>query len=240
MGAAQVLRWVSTSPPFCKFIQDNADKIHRKFSNAKEPADQGDVLAELDIAHRVLTFPCFSLLYEPYGSSGKRNPDFLVRAGNWGEFHLEVKRVRETQTMLKSQQAALDAGLGVWPLTYTQRESFKFSDLITGCLGQLRHGTANVLAVAIHSSTHDAYDLKDALNELRRAAAAGKNEYFREKGFEGARDFLSEVRTLSAVVVKSIWIPIPIGGKEVRNFVWSNSHAEVQLEEGVIDHIRSM
>jgi len=156
------------------------------------------------------------------------------------EFHLEVKRVRETEAMLKIRQAALGAGHAVWPLPYTQRESFKFTDLITGCLRQLRHGTANVLAVAIHSSTHDAYDLKDALNELRRAAAAGKNEYFREKGFEGATDFLGEVRTLCAVVVKNIWVPIPIGGREVRNFVWPNSHAEVQLEEGVIDHLRSM
>src|SRR5207249_4238028 len=146
---------------------------------------------------------------------------------------LEVKRVRETKAMLEIMQAAPDGGpYGSWEIPYTQRESFKFSDLITGCLGQLRHGTANVLAVAIHSSTHDAYDLKDALTGLRKAAAAGNDEYFREKGFEGAMDFLGEVRKLSAVVVKSIWIPI--GGREVRNFVWPNSHAEVQLEEGVI------
>jgi hypothetical protein len=235
----QILRWVSTSETFGKFVQDNADKIRRKFSNAREREDQGDVLAELEIARGLLACPGFSLVYEPYGSSGKRNPDFLGRAGSLGDFNLEVKRVRETEEMLKIRQAAPDGGPhGFWELPDTQRESFKFSDLITGCLGQLRHGTANVLAVAVHSSTHDAYDLKDALNELRGAAAAGKNEYFRKKGFRGAMHFLEEVQKLSAVVVKSIWVPIPIGGREVRNFVWPNSHAAVQLEEGVIDYLR--
>jgi hypothetical protein len=323
--AAQILKLVSNSETFKQFANDYADKIRRKLGKAKTSEDKADVLAELEFAHCMLADSSFSLQYEPYGSSGRRNPDFLVCASGLQDFNLEVKRVRVTGAAVEFHEfeqaiiaavhevpsslgvsfdfRSLDAPVelaarlrdatnsvieqciqavrecesslavdqdstfpirgfeegiqltvskvpgkpvssptayfgGIWPVPYTQRESFKLSDLLLSCLGQLLPGMANVLAVRIHSSTHELQDLPEAIFALRARARSRDNDYFQAKGFEHAEDFLIQAEALSAVMVKSSWTPIP--SRPSRNYVWCNRSAEVPLKNSVLAHLKAM
>jgi len=126
----------------------------------------------------------------------------------------------------------------VLPVAYSQRESFKFSDVLFACLGQLRPGMANVLGVRITSSTHDPSDLPSALLEIGKLVQARDDGFFRKKAFDSAADFAGKIKALSAVVVKTDWHSIH--GEQSRNYVWLNSVATVLLSADVADHLRSM
>jgi hypothetical protein len=324
-AAWTVREWASKREGFRVFLRDNAAKIRRKFAAAKSPDDKGDVLAELELASCVVADPRFNICYEPYDPADGRGPDFFVRAAGLQDFHLEVKRIRETEGTREIQRfknaiieaaraipsslgmsicifsdspidlgrrlrAATSAAVaqcqqaihdfenslppeeervvpidgfeeeevsiriikvrrkdstlptanfgGVSPVAYTQKESHKFGDHVLGCLGQLRPGTANVLAVKIDSTPHDPEDLIQALHQLAQQVVAGQDEFFRHKGFAGSEDFSNRLMVLSAVVVKSIWSSD--GGLIPRNVVWRNPRAAVSLEDGVVEHLRSM
>jgi hypothetical protein len=127
---------------------------------------------------------------------------------------------------------------GIVPVTYTQRKSFKFSGLLLGCLGQLRLGMANVLAVRVHSDTHKPDDLPQAIAEIDNLVRSRDDEYFRGKGFESAADFVGQFQAPSGVVVKSDWVSLRSGVP--RNYVWLNPIAGVPLPGMLADHLRSM
>jgi hypothetical protein len=67
---AKVTAWTKDRQRFRDFIIANAAKVRAKFSEAKEPGDQGDVLAELEVGRGVLADPQFGLEYEPGGGVG--------------------------------------------------------------------------------------------------------------------------------------------------------------------------
>jgi hypothetical protein len=65
-----------------------------------------------------------------------------------------------------------------------------------------------------------------------------QEEFFRDKGFAGSGEFYDQLPVVSAVVVKTIWSPD--GGLTPCNLVWVNPRAAVRLEDGVVEHLRSM
>lgn len=229
--------WLAQSHSFRTFALANVRKILSKIEGAKGDEDKADVVAELDVANAMLAAPFFSLTYEPYGRSGLRNPDFLVDSEGLDSFHLEVKRIREPTAALNASATAMETGdcVPCWEIPYTQKEWRKFSDHLLGCLEQLRPNSANILAIVIHSSTHEPIEMGEALYHLREAD--GADSYLKSKGFSGREEFLQQMRTLSAVVVLSIWKPIR---REPRNYVWENDDSECRLPSSCVEHLRMM
>jgi hypothetical protein len=127
---------------------------------------------------------------------------------------------------------------GVSPVPYTQKESFKFTDLLCDCLGQLRPGLANVLAVRIHSCSHESQDFNEALHELGKRARAQDDEFFQKKGFLGAEDFLIQAKALSAVLIKSDWSPLSSDAEF--NVVWRNRGAAILLKDQIVSLLKSI
>ena len=150
------------------------------------------------------------------------------------------KEIRLTVTELPGKSPASPTAYlgGCIQIPYTQKESFKFSENIVRCIGQLRPETANVLAVKIDSSTHDPRELRESINELWKKARNGHDSYFSDNKAKGAADFLDLARALSAVVVKSIWAPDRV--EERHNFIWCNPDATIPLSSDILEHLRSM
>jgi hypothetical protein len=121
---------------------------------------------------------------------------------------------------------------------YTQRESFKFTDLICGCLGQLRNGMPNVLAVRVQSCTHDVWDLRGAISAMAERVRSTDDEFFRRKGFADTMAFQEQMLTLSAIVVVNDWEAVQPA--ERRNYVWRNAAAAVPLPAEVVTHFEMM
>ncbi len=129
----------------------------------------------------------------------------------------------------------LGGGLSV---PYTQKESLKFSDLLCGCLGQLRDGMANVLGVRVQSCTHDTWDFRHAIPALRERAAGGDDAFFRKREVADAAAFREQVRALSAVVIVHDWSPN--SWTQPRNLVWLNPDASVPLPPAANEHFATM
>ena len=85
--------WLTQSASFKAFANDNEAKIRSKLKNAKSNEFKADVVAELEIACRLLANSSISLIYEPFGANEEKNPDFLAIYNDYS-FLLEVKRIR--------------------------------------------------------------------------------------------------------------------------------------------------
>jgi hypothetical protein len=126
---------------------------------------------------------------------------------------------------------------GCWAVPYTQKESFKFSEQVASCLGQLVEGAANVLVVKIDSSTHGPVELPKAMRELVGRADAGHDDYFSKRKAVSAAYFRRRWPALSAVVVKSVW-SCTITGVSA-GCVWVNPDAAVALPREVLAHLEA-
>jgi hypothetical protein len=120
--AWRVRSWALANERFRVFLRENARKIRGKITVAKEPEDKADVLAELEFASCLLANGRFRLCYEPYHSAEGRGPDFLARAAGLQDFHVEVKRIRETEgtreierfvAALVSEARSIPSSLGI-------------------------------------------------------------------------------------------------------------------------------
>lgn len=92
-ASVTLVAWLEASPRFRAFAETNRDKVRKKLRGAADPAALRDVLAELDVARRLLANPRIDLAYEAYGA-GKRGPDFTVTFRAAHRFNLEVTRPR--------------------------------------------------------------------------------------------------------------------------------------------------
>ncbi|MFC2171387.1 hypothetical protein ACFLU6_01995 [Acidobacteriota bacterium] len=133
------------------------------------------------------------------------------------EDELSITILKMSQKPRTSPTSYLGGGS---PLPYTQRESFKFTDLMTSSLGQLVPNEINLLIMRSHSSTHEPEEIPGAIYELKKNAAQKDNDYFRKKGLEGADDFLKRLSHLSAIVFVGKWTRIGVPGR--KNYVWRN------------------
>jgi hypothetical protein len=120
----------------------------------------------------------------------------------------------------------------------TRREYRDFGDVICDKLGQMIPGMTNVLAVSTDSATHDAHSLEKAIESLKERARHGDNEFFKQKGLEGADDYIEKVTRLSGVLVRSIWAPLC--AKDERNLLCCNKDAEHSIPEDIRRILRRM
>jgi len=151
----------------------------------------------------------------------------------------EELRFRITHVPEKSPDTPTANFGGVNPILYTQRESFKFTDLVLNCLGQLRPDLPNVLTIRLHSTTHEPEELPMvAIANIERSAKEGDEHFFQKKGFKNIADYEQQVQHLSAVVVLPHWIKT--GDDLPRNLVWCNPAAIKPLHQAVVEYLGTM
>lgn len=87
--------WRNTHVSFADFVGQNIDKIARKVRRAAgDEHDEGDVLAELEVAKFLLVKGHAVIEYEPFGT-GDANPDLRV-SQRAESCCIEVKRIRRS------------------------------------------------------------------------------------------------------------------------------------------------
>jgi len=125
---------------------------------------------------------------------------------------------------------------GVSPLLYTQKGSRKYADRILDAVGQLRDGVPNVLALWSDSITHEADELRFAVQEIEQSIRDNEDGIFVKRGFKDTSDFAERFRLMTAVVAVSQEHPVasPLGS----NVMWLHPHPETPLCSSVVKWLR--
>lgn len=172
--------WAGENPRFAAFLDSYQGKIGRKLRGVTDDNGYFDLLAELDVAHRLLTDRAFTLIYEPYLAERQRGPDFGVTFKTHTSFMVEVRHLRPS----------------------TGDIDLRLITVLAEKLHQLPASTPNILALksgaeGIISSER----LQTALNTLATLAQRRDDDACRQRGFVNARDLLRRMERLSAVAV---------------------------------------
>lgn len=122
------------------------------------------------------------------------------------------------------------------PIFYTQEEYRKFGDIVCEKLGQMRPNMINVLIVGSISSTHEREDLPRAIDSINDLLLKNDDNFFIRKGFKSAEDFIDQMKNLSAILFRSIWID----SSNQRNSLWINENANFELLEDIIKLLPGM
>lgn len=197
--AGELAGWLSDSPRFRAFADAHRDKIRKKLRTARDPESLRDVRAELRVAHLLLGDRRIDLAFEARGST-RGGPDFTVTYRASRAFEFEVTRHRGEPS------AAAHAG----PLLAKLR--------------QLPPSVANVLVIAIDGDRAEALDLHGGIRGLRAIADAKDEDFFRRRGFEGARDFYHRFLRLGTVLA---WAERGVPGDRVS--AWTNGSARIPV-----------
>lgn len=201
-SAMRCQAWMLDEPRFAVFLAHHREKIRKKARNASGAEGLRDLLAELQAAHHLLRERSFELAYESYAAAKTRGPDFTVTYKGHTSFNVEVKRLR------------LDA-------LETNAFASRLVNAVCDKLRQLPPSTANVLLiVAEHGPDHA--DLAPTLHRLVARAERADAALFARYGFSGTRDFFSDFRRLSAVLV------LPAAGNAA-SALWLNPQARHPL-----------
>jgi hypothetical protein len=170
-------------PRFRAFLEVNRDKIRKKLRTAQGEAGRQDVVAELEVATRLLEDRRFELAYEPYAAGKGRGPDFAVTFRTNRRFNLEVTRPRRPEPPGGPEGAP---GL---------------VNTLLNKAGQLPPGMPNVLVLAASGGGVGVAEVEEAARVLKRRAEHKEDDYFRRRDYSDARDFLNHLARLSAVFV---------------------------------------
>ena len=119
----------------------------------------------------------------------------------------------------------------MYPIFYTQKESWRYTDIIFRSLLQLREESRNVLIIVTHSDTHTPEQLKVAVEWICKRVREGDEAFFKGKEFEGIDDFRRRFSVLSAVVV--------MGCGMTDNLVWPNANGPA-LDAELLGRLRHM
>lgn len=125
---------------------------------------------------------------------------------------------------------------GLMPIFYTQKEHYKFGDTVFEKLGQMLPDMANLLIIGSDSSTHEQEDLFREIRIVTEFVNQGNDDFFTQKGFNGMEDFTAQMKNLSAILFRSIWID----NSNNRNYLWINKNANFELPEDIIKFLHSM
>lgn len=204
---------------FVTFAQDHVDKISAKLRRALNESDQFDVLAELEFAYLIGPH-VLCIEYEPC-CGNERAPDFHLQIAESSHVAAEVTRIRETPAAIECYKQ-LNA-----KIPYTQKESFKFTDIILDKLKQLRPDMPNIIFIRSNSLTHEAREVDEAFKAIRQRYMSNDIQFFKRKGYMTLNEFSSYMTRLSAIVARDDSIPIPGIGSEIlpRNLVRTYSDA---------------
>lgn len=175
----QCRAWAVAEPRFVAFLDTYQGKIGKKLRGVSDVAGYLDLLAELDVAHRLLRDRSFTLVYEPTLAEKQRGPDFAVIFKTHTQCNVEVRRLRPTSTDLVPRLVGV----------------------LSDKLRQMPPSVPNVLALAGETALSSAGPVQAALRELVNLASAGDDAACRQRGFAGARDVLRRLERLSAVAL---------------------------------------
>jgi hypothetical protein len=202
--AADLERWLTTSPRFRAFAEANRDKVRKKLRVATADEAAFDVRAELHAAYRLLGDRRIELAFEPYGAT-HRGPDFGVRFRAHPAFTLEVTRLRALPD---------EAALG---------------RVVLAKLRQLPPSVANLLLVAIPGSDAGAIDVALAMRTLRARVDAGDSAVFHGSGFDTGRAFYARYLRLGGVI---LWAEAARGPEQAS--LWVNASARIHASDGAV------
>lgn len=186
--AAHCQVWAVENPRFADFLGFYQPKIGKKLRGIRDEAGQFDLLAELEVAYRLLGERSFALIYEPLLAEKQRGPDFAVTFKTHTTFMVEVRHLRASDGALERRLEAV------------------FADK----LRQLPASISNVLALSGVPANSSAKTLEQALRALAAPAHRGDDSACNARGFAGARDLLRRLSRLSAVALLEpalLWEP---------------------------------
>jgi hypothetical protein len=124
------------------------------------------------------------------------------------------------------------------PIPYTQKEDFKFTDLLIGHLRQFTVDVPNVLVIKCESTTHESSDLLKATLEIQNQVSDCNERFFQHKKFKDIDDFREQFRRLTATVFITGRITRP--SFQPRNTVWENPNAAKRFEASTLEHFVTM
>jgi hypothetical protein len=197
--------WIASSRLFRAFLEANAGKIRKKARQAGDAESLRDLQLELDTSYRLLAERRVALAYERYLSDKMRGPDFTVTFKGRVVFNVEVRRLR----------APVPAG--------------KLGEVIAEKLRQMPPSSSNVLLVGVDASATIELDPAATMKRLILRAEAKQDDYFIQRGWRDARDFLRALQRLSGVIVRSNWDDASSAGSTL----WLNSQARHPLPADV-------
>lgn len=173
--------WMVTSRPFRAFLEENAGKIRKKARQAADAESLRDLQLEMDAAYHLLADRRVTLAYERYLAEKLRGPDFTVTFKGHIVFNVEVRRLR----------APIADG--------------KLGEGICGKLHQMPPSAVNVLLVGADSGAAHSLDAATTIKRLILRAEAKQDDYFAQRGFRDARDFLRALQRLSGLLLRADW-----------------------------------
>lgn len=171
--------WAGENPRFAAFLDSYQGKIGKKRRGITDDNGYFDLLAELEVAHRLLTERAFTLIYEPFLAERQRGPDFGVTYKTHTSFMVEVRHLR--------------------PSTGTIDQ--RLVTVLAEKLRQLPASTPNILAMKSDIEGISTEGLQTALNTLAALAQRRDDDACKQRGFANARDLLRRMERLSAVAV---------------------------------------
>lgn len=178
--------WAVESPRFAVFLDTYQGKIGKKLRGIYDDGGYLDLLAELDVAHRLLAERSFTLVYEPYLAQHQRGPDFGVTFKTHTTFNVEVRHLRPSPADADPRLAAV----------------------LADKLRQLPASMPNVLALSGATGVTAPEHIQAALHVLAEPAQRRDDAACRQRGFADARDLLRRMERLSAVAVLTPSPPI--------------------------------
>jgi hypothetical protein len=173
--------WMVSSRPFRAFLEENAGKIRKKARQAGDAESLRDLQLEMDAAFHLLTDRRVTLAYERYLADKLRGPDFTVTFKGHIVFNVEVRRLR----------APIADG--------------KLSEGICGKLRQMPPSAVNVLLIGADTSVSSHLDCGATVKRLIQRAEARQDDFFAQRGFRDARDFLRALQRLSGLLLRANW-----------------------------------
>ena len=173
--------WATENARFAAFLDTYQDKIGKKLRGIRDEAGFFDLLAELDIAYRLLVERSFALIYEPYLADKRRGPDFAVTFKTHMLCNIEARHLQLSSSEPGPRLTAI------------------FADK----LRQLPPSVPNVLALSGATGITAPQQIQDALQALAALTSQRDGDDINrgERGFASARDLSRHLERLSAVAI---------------------------------------
>jgi len=191
--------WVRADRRFRTFAEQYRGKIRRKLRNANDPDARADLLFELEIGRWLLQETRFEVAYETFDAR-EGGPDYTVTYRVNTRFNVEVRHIR-----------ARESG---------QEHVRKLVEIIAAKTRQMPPSAINLLLVSDGAPPED--DLTKAAVALRGLAENKAEEFFTQRGYKNAADFLRQFRHVSAIFCKA-----------ERSLLWTNSLAKHPLPKEI-------
>lgn len=220
--------WLATSKPFLAFAQNYTSKIRKKVRICRDIEELYNLYTELRTAYILLQEPKFALAYEPYGMATGRSADYAVNFRTNALFHVEVTRLRLSQSAQLSDSAQEEA--------IRNYEARRLVDVLCDKIRQLSPETPNILWVWSESQLLPTLDLGQILLGLKRNIEQRDADLFARYGFTKPADFTRLYQRLSAVVLFSLRDAVDAKAM----VLWLNKEARYALPSKVETRLRTL